>query len=817
LAPLADGFLRDLGRLVLVTVVVVALLSAMVAWAVNAYFGRTISGLVGGIGEYDFLLHVRADAKARAERQLRAYLPKALPGARLKPGLTIAGQAGFFLALPPELRTRTVMENIDSAFGSTPGYAGHTTLVEPGLVIRGVAPGAFGFFLDRLERLPGVAVAFADGQSLVVAVDRQARPEAVERRVKGLLGQYRLIEARFPMGYKVPDPRRAGERVVAAVDRRFGVAALDVTQSDRADDFRSFLASLTELRRFLLSYAADVAIALNPGVTLQQGDEVVGGDRVPPPGSKVGPATLRVMITGVEGRTAHGVPVQGDATPPGAAKAAGRVFQVLPGDRVGPPVGLATLRNPRQDLVASVDESLELLDQLQGVAKHAATTAARVRATLDSYQETLDRIAQAQTALAQVRQGLAGPLDGLGKVQTDGLVRFLNQAVVGIDDLLGKLDGVAEAQAALDVAAQAAGRREAAPGGAAAVAGVAQLAGETEEQRDLLGGIIGRVNPVSAVLLKWRAQAQNLALQVGNFGLLAENADHVTRLLSGLGQATEATLAAMRGIDVPAVQSDLQAISRRMEGIAQLDVDAVARQMRYVRDSLPDLKDEELGRSIRLIDRYIGGEVIPGERVQLLVPASLPAKEVADVVRAAAGERVTTAVLAPGSLQPDFRSLLFQVLGKARHTITALVAVALVAAALMLDHALIISVLHLSWRAGRRPRWWMAGAASGYGAGIGATLLLAVFVLSGARLPFFSWPGVAAAGGALGLVTAALAGRLAPVERGEVEAGQALGLSYARILREIVIPEGRPGLLFLLNRRALIFPQAASAQAGTEG
>ncbi|HHW14630.1 MAG TPA: hypothetical protein GXX28_06820 [Firmicutes bacterium] len=832
LAPVQDGFLRDLGRLFVVTAVLLTLASLAAAWAVNAYFGKTVAGLIGGAGEFDFMLHVKASAKARALRQLEAYLPKAFPGARLKPGLTVAGQANFFLSLPEELKTRTVLENIDSAFGSIPGYSGHTTLLEPSLNVNGVAPGARGFFLDRLEKLPGVKVAFADGQELVVGLDGRRRPEDVERDIKRLLGEYRLVEVRFPMGYKVPDLRAAGRRVVTAVNRRFGGtsqgSALDATGSGGTDDYRSFLASLTELRRFLLSYTSDIQVKLEPGAALQPGDEVVAGAKLPPQGHRVGSGLLRVLITEVDGQTAHGVAVQGETTPPERATAvsesgvlpAGTAHRIRPGDRVGERLGTVTIHNQRYALMATVDESLKLLDRLQVLAKHADTTAARVELTLDSYQKTLDQIGQAQAALAQVRRGLSGPLDGLGKVPADQIVLLLNQAVAGIDDLLGKMTGVQEAKAAMDLAAAAAARPsgEQGPGqgGPAEAAGVQQsvagLSAEAHRQTDLLSQIIARINPATLILLKWRAQAQNLALQVGNFGLLAQNAGKVNDLIGGLSKVTDTTLATMQGIDVPALKAELEEISRRLEGIAQIDVASVTHQMRYVRDSLPNLRDEELGRSIRLIDRYIGGDVIPGQRLQLLVPAGLPLAQVAAEARRSAGERATTVVSPAGSVKPDVRGIVFQLLGKVRSTVAGLAAVALVAAALVLDHALVISALRAGWSARRLPRWWTAGAGAVYGAAAGATLLSAVFFLSGAWLPYCGRPAVAALGGALGLVVAALAGRLAPVDSGEFEAGQAMGLSYARLMREIVIPEGRPGLLFLLNRSEMIFPPARTAR-----
>lgn len=843
LAPLRDGYLKDVGRLLVVSVVVLSLAAAAAAWAVNAYFGETVSNLIGGVGQYDFMLHVGATSRARAARELASYLPKAFPGSRLKEGLTVAGQANFFLALPKEMRTRAVMENIDASLARVPGYSGHTTLVEPSIVVHGVAAGATGFFKARLENLPGVDLAFSDGQEIVAVVARGKRTEDVEQSVKALLAQYRLVEARFPMGYRVPDLAGAGEQVVEAVNRRYGKSGTitDVTRSDRDDDYRSFLASLTEMRRFLLSYTSDVTVKLAPGATVKPGDELVTGPGVPTPGERVGDDRLRVMVTGLEEGLAHAVAVQGDTTPASRAMGtssgvipAGRAFLIKPGNRVGAAVGTATIRNQRYALMTTVDESLKLLDRLQALAKHADTTAARVQLTLDSFQRTLDQIGQAQSALSTVKKGLSGPLDGLGKVPTGEVVLALNRAVAGIDDLLGKFGGITEAQAAMSLAAKAAGQGgngaagtqvgtptsgQGLTGTAAAQAAdvqgsVAGLAREAHQQTDLLSQIVSRVNPISVVLLKWRAQAQALAFQVGNFGLLAKNAGAVNDLIQGLSKATDSTMSTLSGVDVKALKADLGDISQKMEGIAQIDVGAVTRQMRYIQTSLPNLKDEELGRSVRLIDRYIGGAVIPGERLQFLVPAKLPLKDVLAEVKATAGDKATTAVAPAGSLKPDVWGVLFQVLGKVRSTVAALVAVALVVAVLALDHALIISALATGWRSRRLPRWWSPVAGTVYGTVVGATLLTVVFALSGARLPFFGWPATAGLGAVLGALAASLAGRLAPVNAGEFEAGQAMGMSYARLLREIVVPEGKPGLLVALNRRAVLFREPAFESDG---
>ena len=90
-----------------------------------------------------------------------------------------------------------------------------------------------------------------------------------------------------------------------------------------------------------------------------------------------------------------------------------------------------------------------------------------------------------------------------------------------------------------------------------------------------------------------------------------------------------------------------------------------------------------------------------------------------------------------------------------------------------------------------------------YGMAIGAILLTTIFLLSGAGIPYLPWVGVPFIGALIGLVAAHYAEKISPVSSEEVMAGEALGLSMDEIMREIVIPSGRPGLMQKLNQRKL--------------
>ena len=84
-------------------------------------------------------------------------------------------------------------------------------------------------------------------------------------------------------------------------------------------------------------------------------------------------------------------------------------------------------------------------------------------------------------------------------------------------------------------------------------------------------------------------------------------------------QAGENSLDSLENLDVAAMRASLEQISSQIANVQSIDVQAIIRQIQYVRDTLPMLGDEEIGRSIRLINTYIAGQVIPGERIQILV------------------------------------------------------------------------------------------------------------------------------------------------------------------------------------------------------
>lgn len=270
-------------------------------------------------------------------------------------------------------------------------------------------------------------------------------------------------------------------------------------------------------------------------------------------------------------------------------------------------------------------------------------------------------------------------------------------------------------------------------------------------------------------------------------------------------QAGEDSLDSLENLDVAAMRASLNQISSQISNVQSIDVQAIINQIQFVKDTLPMLGDEDIGRSIRLINTYIAGQVIPGERIQILVEdGQVDEEQVQGVLQ----ERLDNQYLniystSVGVINPDARSEIVRLLREVRAIIAGLLAIVFTAAILILDHATVFSTLkYLRKSAKAKEKLWQRLLDPVYilGGLLGAVILAAVYHFSGAQIPYVSVGGITLVGVVVGCLVAKFAERFSPVNSKEVMAGQALGLSNVQVMREIVIPGSRPGLMNFLNR-----------------
>ncbi|HHW09647.1 MAG TPA: hypothetical protein GXX29_06705 [Firmicutes bacterium] len=708
-----SGFARDYIILAIVSILVCSLLSGAVALAVDGYLQNTVSRLAGDYGEYDCLIQVRQETKAAAAETLQDIVQKHLPGARFKEGVTVAGKVNYLFSIPKDKENEEVYENLRGWLQQVPGYAGLTYIIEPSVTAANVHPGVRETLRREMTALPGVRFVFANGSNLIAVLDDPLKAEEAYDKLNRLVERYRLLEVRFPFGYSLSRPEQAALEVEEALEHMWGAGkAKDVTVAEQDEEMNSFLTTLQEMKRFLLSYATQVEMELDqPGaviagdiLTLRPEATGEGGGSGGETGDTERPVLARV--TAVADRKATGIIEEGDvaqlivapqagdneaaeSSPAQVQAPAQAAVPALVYSEDGRPLGRAEVKSERRQLMAAIDEGIELLGRLDVLAEEAEKAAAGAEETLKLFDAAL---LQLETLQEQVRQ-INEELTTKGNVNTGELL----------------------------ISA-------------------------------LLTNLLRRVEPES----------------------------DVTQL---------------KDADIQGMQKQLRAMADQLTAISEVDLQLIAEELKRIRQHLPDLSDGEIGESLHLIDRYLDGQVLPGDRLQLLIAPEVDLEQSAALIKGVLEYQGVSLFTTPAAtVSPDARTTLFNVLGQVRATIAGITAAALVILLFILDQAVLFSTWRLlGWRTG-----WLA-------AGAGALFLTAIYILCGAAIPGAGWPHVLAVGAILGLVMYWLAPRLSPVNADEVEAGLALGLSTAQVLREIVIPAGRPGLLMLLNRRRMVF------------
>lgn len=697
-----DGFYKDLIILLIVTIILGAVFSQGIAWAIDLYFGDTLDGMIGEYGEYDLVLHIREEAKEAALRELERIGEESFPGYRLNQTLTIAGQANFFFGLPDKYRTREVLESVASYFGAVPGLNGYSLMVEPSILIRGVHPSVRQELLEQVEMLHDVDFVVRDGTNLVAVLARDEATPKVTGQIEDILAHYQILELRFPMGFEV-DTQQLGEEALAILRAHAGTAHTtfsNVTSAEYGEDLDAFLTTLVEMRDFLTSYASQVKITAGPGIHLAVGELIViaaEGEEFPEP--------VVIEITGVVGDVGEGMIVQGSPV-----QSTDRLIK--PGRRYlsegeqGDYVGEVEIENERYRLAYAIEESLRLLEELEALSVQASEAVDNADAVLTTFQEALMQLEVLQVQLRQL---------------SEGIIEDENRS-----------------------------------------------SGEQFLVNLLLNGL---------------------------FQTLANSA-----VASG-----EGSLDSLENLDIEEMRASLNGISNQIVNVQEIDVTAIIQQIGFVRDTLPDLRDEEIGQSIRLINTYLAGQVIPGERIQILIEGeAVDEKGLEKTLRAELeNPYLHTYSTSVGMINPNARGEIFRILKEVRSIVAGLLSVIFTIVVLVLDHATVFSTLKYFRSCGKpvSSRFWRVfDPIHLLGAAVGSVILTAVYYFSRSQIPYVGLGSIAFCGLILGILITMFAERFSPVHSMELMAGQSLGLSNVQIMREVVIPPSRPGLLNLLNR-----------------
>ncbi|SFL62034.1 hypothetical protein [Pelosinus propionicus] len=767
-----DSFYRDIITLMVVSIVIGSLLATSISTAANSYFSKTLASLVGDYGEYDILIQSREEMKEDTATHIQKIIEEVFPGARMKEGPTITGKTSFFIAIPEENKTKQTYEELGKIFGGIPGGAGVGVLTEPRLTIRGVPEGARTMMMDVITQIDGVRFAFRDGSSIGVVLSSLDKSTMVTEEIKKVLKQYQVIEISFPVGSEPQNPIRMGESIGDAMKNQLKLEyAKNVSIDGKNDDMTYMVSTMMELKRFLAAYASQVTITPNGSTKLVKGDTIAfaGIGTALAPGNPVDKGNVIVQITAVhtDGK-GEGTITQGDA----ALLTNNQGYRASNGV-ISDYVGTAAYQNPRQQLGTALTETTKIVDQIPGFAQDSQNLNKIATLTLDNYSNSIAAMEQTLTSLKTAGTTIQTATSGLANIDT----RSVQDQIDSSSRSMGGLINTLQVLKLVD----------------SSVGGTVDNLVASQKNLSTLKSGLAALDNVAADARQAKGSIDNIVANGNN------------------------TIGTLRAFDVEGTKKNMNSINTRLNQLGQLDTPLVSKQLQYLAVSVPNLKDEEITRSVSVLDKFIAGQAIPGERIQILTTSNISTDAVAPVVYSQVGHKnVSLYSTDLGIIEPNARGELYSVLNEVRAVLSGMTAIIVTILFLALDHTAIMTVIRCSRINKRQPaRGWrgllrsftaiFTSAERIYGMVIGAILLTGIFILGKSGIPYLPWAAVPLVGALIGLIVACYTEKISPISGDEMMAGQSLGLSIDEIMREIVIPSGRPGLLQKLNQRKMKF------------
>jgi ABC-type amino acid transport system permease subunit len=765
---------RDIVILLIVSIVIGSALARGLAMTANSYFSETITSLVGEYGEFDFLVNVREEVKEEGRAQIEKVISQVFPGARLKEGPTITGLTSFMVGIPAEYKTKQTYETIDQVFGSVPGRSGISIMTEPRITLKAVPDGAKDLVIDQVMQIKGVLFAFRDGNSVTVLVQSLEQSSSVNAEIERVLGQYQLIDIAFPVGGEPDNPIRMGEQLADALrsDRAIGFAE-SVSADTKRNDMAYLVSTMIELKKFLTAYATKAVIRLPSGFTMRPGDVIAfqgASPNILATGAAVDLANVLVQVTAIKNDgTAEGMVIQGDAS-----KLSESQGFLVSNSTIASPIGTANFRNPRSELGNALGETSKLVGQIPGFAQDAQSMIGIANTSFDNYNTSLGAVEQTLTSLSNAGATIQAATSGLAGLDTSAIQLQVGNSAQAMGSLVNTLQVV----------------------------------------RLLKPDVASSINEMTAV----QQNLINLQTRLRTLDSVAADARRARTAIDSIVANGNNTIASLRNFDIEEARQTLNATGGRLGQLQQFNTPLVAAQLQYLGTAVPNLSDEEISRSVNLMDQFIAGQVIPGQRLQILTKGNVATELAAPTIyRVVGNSNLSFYTSALGVIEPDPRAEVMTILTQVKAVLAGLVSLVATVVFLTLDHTAVMTVIRrqrnviqkLPAKGWRRLIQGVTNVFAAfeclYGMGIGALLLTAMFVLSGGGIPYVPWFAVPVLGAALGLFIANNAEKINPVASEEVSAGEALGLSFDEIMREIVIPNARPGLLQKLNRRKVKF------------
>ncbi len=816
-------FRKDLIIHLLVVVLVGSALSMTAGYLADNYFGKTVSGLIGDYGEFDLLITVNREVRSSALSQIRDILRVKLPGSTVEQGVTVAGKTNFFVQLDQKYRTREYFMQVDNYFVNVTGLNGVTMMAEPRVTIRGIPAGLVEKMEQDMATIDGVKFTYPAGSTGIDLMLNNAKEfNHVSAEVDKILNKYRVLEVRFPIDNGPVDAVSLGDTLAQKLKKEYNLEyAENLTTNDMGDQ-QYLINTMLEMKKFLLQYATVISIPIpeDSEIVVHRDDYLL----MPGPGrfdlqvgEEITPMDMKLQVIEVTDEEIKALIVEGNVT-----DIQSNEIYSFDEDKITAFLGTGAVLSPREDLKYAADELAKILPDLDRIFTNLYGMTDEAITAIEMYSDTMVEVEDVQQALQEGQakvEEVRAKLTEVDLTKIQDFVGSLLSVVSTAEEITSKMDWakqellqidneLGQFQGQVDVVKNEFGVSETYS---------KQLDNAVDMAKDLQNALqnntteilekISGYNPILKNIAGWKQDLEKLQQMVASGDLLSEDTGAVTEVLDKLITGSSSTMEYLGKLDDEKMNEQIHGFKESLDKVQQSDVSAIIKELEYISDTLPGLRDEEVTRTIRLIENYMSGQIIPGEQILIMVPNNLNISKTKPFVMEAVGQSTISVFnMDAGVVQPNVRGEFLRIISEVRETITALVAVVLVMLVLLLDLTGVMSVIkELRKKKNGSLIWNLINSEYVVGILFGSISLEIIFSLTNGQVPYLDnhpgfWIGLV-----MGLIIALLTDRINPVNKNEYMAGEALGFNLTEILREIVIPAGKPGLLLILNRRNLDF------------
>jgi hypothetical protein len=311
------------------------------------------------------------------------------------------------------------------------------------------------------------------------------------------------------------------------------------------------------------------------------------------------------------------------------------------------------------------------------------------------------------------------------------------------------------------------------------------------------------VSPAAADSLR---TAENLIIELGalknlvsDIGAFSGEADRAGAIMGYMRADIDRFSRLMESMERESLKAQLANLKKLATQLDEKESRDVIESLELLQGNLPLLRDDDMAGSLNIINKLLNGQAAQNKRIQLRLKKGFDKAELRPAIASFfKHDNFNLFEAELGIIEPNIYSQAYRLLGEVHSVLAGLTAMAATIVFLATDHTTIAAVLN---RFGKRQNPAVRGLGVLYGAFSGALLLSAIYFLSGAAIPYMPFGAVAAIGAAFGTAFGALAEKFSPLDDDEILAAESLGLNFDAIMREIVIPSARLGILMRLNRR----------------